>query len=194
MFARLVASLRQNQPLGSGVEKHVYAFPDSGQPPRTVIGVYHEDEFRNTISSKQLKYIFYTGKLLSLLFPYQFPDVQMVTTQPATIQKQFIDGRNSDWDNDDERHEAKQFVAEVEGATGLWLDDMNPENFIIESKGGNIVYIDDVMYLAERELDANKLRSAIDDRLSRDPAKHAQALKYLRRLLLSQGLDSEIAG
>ena len=78
--------------------------------------------------------------------------------------------------------------------TGLWLDDMNPENFIIESKGGNIVYIDDVMYLAERELDANKLRSAIDDRLSRDPAKHAQALKYLRRLLLSQGLNSEIAG
>jgi hypothetical protein len=99
----------------------------------------------------------------------------MVTSQPSTTEKTFVDGPQLDDKHGRDTEKYANLIAAFSEA-GV-LVDADEENFI-QTPEGELVYVDDFM-LSDTEFDLEKLTRAIETRLT--SPQREQALAYLER-------------
>ncbi len=175
-YANRVQEMREKQSeLGSGVSKTVFVSPEREDQVRAI---YHRPESQQTRTFQER---YYSGKLLHMLYPDNFPDIHRSTTIPATNDVERVQPVQNEGLLSKAIHRftdgftRTQISRKVWKETGLVLD-KSKLNFI-RDKSGNLVYVDTPVF----SLDMG--RPSLLKKISElPPAQQAQAQVYLDRI------------
>lgn len=168
------------KPIGKGTEKIVYPHPDKSDK---VIGVYRYGNYSEGDTDQYFRRLnkseFYLIKILHMLFPDNFADISMVTTEPRTTTREKVNAKR-EWFGLMEDTVSSEDIKKIEQDMldlGIFVDTYN-KNYIKNKKSGYAVYVDG--FEPSRGINIERLRSLISEKLT--DSNQERALKYLDRL------------
>ncbi len=149
------------EPLGSGARKTVYAYPDENGDK--VIGFFHDYIIQP--NERTLRKQFYLTKIVNLLLPKEIPGIYDYGAEPAFIIRERVDFTHLDLASNKDREEYEGLIAKLE-SIGIEVD-RTSLNFV-RSRNGTIVYLEELGPYSKA-----KLMEAITNTLSGDKQEAA---------------------